>query len=475
MVRHPSLVLCLLSLVLAGCAKVDDGFVVEGGCPAISRDGRKLAFQRVEGTRMHLGVLDLASGRIEWVVRGETAATAKENACHPAWGPDGALVFSYANPTNTAYQRFGGKGPKDGYRLRLWKDGRTTDLVGGLARNYSPSFAPDGETVWFCRQTQTFRGIAKLSVAAPEKVEEVVHDLLPDAGVSQPVVSPDGRFLAYAELGKKLWGLKIVPTDNPLEQRSVTAESQAAYAPNWTPDGRYLVYTGFAKGDPGWGVCILNVEDLSWKRLCAGTDPCVSPDGRWIYYERDDKVWRRPLAPVDYPVAATKPIDPRAMKEKVILSMPGVATNRVSKGLSFPTDGLPTNVTYFVRFTFDWDARHQNASIMCTCVEGAGSCMAFLLNRCALLVLGDGAGMACAVPYGRKIGPGQHDVTVVHGADGVISCSVDGGPWSARRGTCKTGPVNGKGMVSVTGDATLKISDVEFGLGWPKQRAKVPE
>ena len=52
-------------------------FVVEGECPAISRDGTKLAFQRVEGTRMHLGVLDLASGDVTWVVRGETAAPAR--------------------------------------------------------------------------------------------------------------------------------------------------------------------------------------------------------------------------------------------------------------------------------------------------------------------------------------------------------------------------------------------------------------
>ena len=467
-----SFVAFLLSVALTGCSAIDDGCVIEGECPAISRDGTKLAFQRVEGTRMHLGVIDLGSGEVEWIVRGETAATAKENACQPAWGPDGSLVFAYANLTNTAYQRFSSKGPKDGYRLRLWKNGQATDLVGGFARNYSPSFTPDGRSVYFCRQTASFHGIATVDVADPKSPKELIAAPPYDSGLSQPVVSPDGRFLAYAELGRRTWGLKLVRLSDPEEQRSVTPGAQSAYSPNWTPDGLHLVYTGFEKGDPCWGVYIVNLSDRSWKRLCDGTDPCVSPDGRWIYYAKDGKVRRRPLAPVDYPVAAVKPSNPRAEKEKVVFTLPEVATKRVSKGFSFPTEGLASNVTYFARFKVDWDGRKSNHFLFSGGLEGAGSFWVFVIGE-SFSFHGCEVESTCVASSGRKIEAGTHTVTVVHGADGVIYGSADGGPWTARSGAFATGPVNGKGSFSTfpngTPDDKVRVYDVEFGLGWPKR------
>ena len=464
----------LMVSLAAGCTGGNAGpaELVEGGCPAVSRDGTKLAFQRVEGTRMHLGVLDLASGRVEWVVRGETAATAKENACQPAWGPDGSLVFAYANLTNTASQRFSAKGPGRGYRLRLRREGRVTDLVDDFSRNFSPSFAPDGQDVYFCRQTASFYGIARMNVADTKSLTELISAPPRDSGLSQPVVSPDGRFLAYAELGRRTWGLKLVRLSDPLEQRSVTPGAQSAYSPNWTPDGRHLVYTGFEKGDPCWGVYILNLADRSSRRLCDGTDPCVSPDGRWLYYENGGKVWRRPLAPADYPVAAVKPPNPREMEEKVVFRMPEPVTTRVPKSFTFPTDALPSNVTYFARFKVDWDGRTANKFLLSGGLEGAGSFWVFVIDGC-FSFHGCEVESTCVASDGRKIGAGTYAVTIVHGADGVIYGSVDGGPWVARSGAFATGPVNGKGSFSTfpggPSDGKVRISDIEFGLGWPKR------
>ena len=71
--------------------------ITDGEAPAISKDGKYLAFTRWEGLNNHLGVMNLENGEVEWIVRGTTAATKNEKACHPAWGPNGELIFAYAN------------------------------------------------------------------------------------------------------------------------------------------------------------------------------------------------------------------------------------------------------------------------------------------------------------------------------------------------------------------------------------------
>ena len=82
-----------LVLALSGCTSCTGHEAPrrlgEGMMGVFAPDGRRMAFEVDRKDRMDLGVLDLATGRTEWIRRGEG------NAAHPAWGADGSLYYTY--------------------------------------------------------------------------------------------------------------------------------------------------------------------------------------------------------------------------------------------------------------------------------------------------------------------------------------------------------------------------------------------
>ena len=463
---------------LVGCQGGNgDGSLVEGESPAISQDGKFLAFTRWEGMNNHLGVMNLENGKIEWIARGTTEATKNEKACHPAWGPNGELIFSYANITNTAYERFEkGINRRDGgYRLRVWKRGSgTADYMMGLSRNYSPSFSPDGKTIYFIRQSKDkgvyFHGVAKTSAAEPnDKWEEVRPYLIADCGLSQPVVSPDGKYLAYAEMSKSgsQWGIKIADINDTARQCSVSPGIMSAYAPNWSPDSKYLVFTGFAPEDEGWSIYLQDISSWEVKRLCKGEDGCFAPDGKKIYYSLDGKIFAKVLSVMDFPTGVALK-DPTLQMERV-LGHDTATTGTVKRiGKEYVAKHECDDQTvHFFRYKLDWDGRKANAFPFAAGFYEAGGFWSFLLSE-SLSTHASGA-VACD---GKKIGAGTHVITQIiwHGC---VFGSVDGSQPFPRRCNIPNGPCNGKAHAAFfpnggIADGKIKVYDLEYGIGWPK-------
>ncbi len=473
--------------VMTGCASAPcEEVIVDGENPAISRDGRRLAFQRIENGRCHLGVMDLSSRRITWIARGEMESTRNENACHPSWGPEGTLAYSYANITNTAYQRFKGKSPPSGYALRIWKDGVSREMLGGLSRNYSPSFTPDGRRIYFCRQGGLGDGgrydFGRREAIAWIESDSARPDPMPavrrpsqDAGLSQPVVSPDGRWLAYAELSWAygIWGIKVGRLEDPVVQASVSPGEQSAYAPNWFPDSRHLVYTGFFKGDPGWCVYVLDVVSGAFKRLCEGEDACVSPDGASVFYSRGGKIFRRTVGSEDMPVGKGALPDPGIQREEVLFRYGEATTNRVFRKVKAPHDCGPGTV-HFYRYKFCWDGG-KTAFLFSGGFGDAGSARSFMIDNASTMAGHCTIGGASFIAgLGTELNQGVHEITAII-ADGVLYNSADGCAAIPRRGKTPCGGCDGDWQMTIFPNGNknprLKVLSVEMGIGWP---ANVP-
>lgn len=124
-----------------------------------------------------------------------------------------------------------------------------------------------------------------------------VNDLLPPHGMNgwrpraldDPVLSPDGRFLAYeiqntAEGQQDIW---IYDVKNRTENRL----SFAGYSsdPAWSPDGRYVIYDGEREGHRSRALLRKPVDGSSTEEIIpiAGDNlqsPALSQDGRWLVY-----------------------------------------------------------------------------------------------------------------------------------------------------------------------------------------------
>ena len=273
--------------------------VVAGRNAAVSPDGTRIAFQRAEGGIFKLGVVPLAGGDVEWIENGPGMAA------FPAWTPSGGLVYTYGRDSETAYAAWKG-GSKSGYGLRLCANGEKKDLTTGRCRDFAPCVSSDGKTVWFA----TTRGVEseseQYSKAATVRLAtldlengtgpriEMVSPGGNNTGLASPALSPDGTKLLFAYLEYFSCGWRVFCTGvggtARSDWRNVTPKGMSAYSPRWHPDGRTICFTGFMKGDPGWGVWVEDLETGCARRLATGENPSFSPDGGTIVYDRGGKV-----------------------------------------------------------------------------------------------------------------------------------------------------------------------------------------
>lgn len=291
-----------------------DRVLTEGRMPVYSPDGHRLAYAREQGSRMRVGVYDLETGRTVWTP--ETSG----DAAHPAWHPtNGSLVYAHGDEKLTAAAAVAAK-VRTGYNLRAVVPGGAsapTVLTSGRFYDYTPAYSPDGQQVYFVStralpsQAELWKrgilsgsGICRLTVADGRiktlaKVERPVNR-------ANPTVSPDGRLLAWAELaGLGAWQVKVARLD-ALEKSAVVGSLRLnAYCPRWSADGRYLAFTGFLPGDPGWGVYACEVATGTVKRLFDGEQPCFDATGAKIAYVKRGIIHEHVLRAGELPQAET--------------------------------------------------------------------------------------------------------------------------------------------------------------------------
>jgi len=284
--------------------------LTDGANPALSPDGQKLAFQRDAGKETWLGVMDLASGAVQWVEKGPG------RAAFPAWTKDGALLYAQGNVFHSAYENWRGD-VREGYGIRIFEKGVARDLLPrGRWLDYSPAPAADGCTLWFISSRsdpkaahQIHSSVFKVDLAAPDKATEAYTPRIGHpCGVSQAAVSPDGRHVVWGEQQDvhAVWCLNVARADDFSRVAPLTPPDMAAYAPNWSPDGRLIAFTGYREGDEGWCIYLLDPALGAAKRLCRGENPSFAPDGKSVVFDLGGKVYRQALAPADLPTATDR-------------------------------------------------------------------------------------------------------------------------------------------------------------------------
>ena len=283
--RNPFVLLGVAILAVVGNGQPPvETRICRGESAAVSPDGGSLAFMRLEEHRFKVLTRNLRSGTENCVPSGPG------QAIMPRWRKDGAIVFTAANETKSA---FAARKDLTGWNLYLFRGGQIEKLTSGRIRETCASFAPDG-SLYFVADATDGKDIPSIArIGADGRRETAVS--LPEAPCmfGDPSVSPDGKWLLRAEAAQynQPWRIVVSPTTNTAERTFLTPKTMVAYAPTWSPDGKTIAFTGCREGDDGWYVYLTPAKGGSMKRLVKGKNPAYAPDGRTVFYDRDGDIF----------------------------------------------------------------------------------------------------------------------------------------------------------------------------------------
>ncbi|HEY0077516.1 MAG TPA: S9 family peptidase [Pyrinomonadaceae bacterium] len=134
--------------------------------------------------------------------------------------------------------------------------------------------------------------LAAVLVAAQQGVRAfTIDDLLKVRRVSDPRLSPDGRWIAYTvadtdrEANRRVTQIYLLPTAGG-EPRQLTSERQSSSSPRWSPDGTRLAFVSSREGGQQlWTIEVASGKLTRITNISTGADnPVWSPDGKWLAF-----------------------------------------------------------------------------------------------------------------------------------------------------------------------------------------------
>ena len=266
--------------------------------PKVSPDGSALVYLRSDGRsdpKLVSTGLDAGGESTVALIRGNTFA----------FTPGGDILVDQLEFSGR-YREF-----SDVYRVT--QDGAVGRLTTG-ARLTAPSAGP-GDWAVAVAEGEGANGLARVNTRTGA-VETLIH---PEAGVywAFPAVSPDGRWIAATRWTGGKHDVAILDGSGSLVSQ-VTHDRALDFAPAWSADGRWLVWSSDRTGIPN--VLAARVDSgrttppvmLTNVRTGAAW-PSVDPSGQWLYfsgYHVDG--WEIERIPFD---PATAPPAPRYMAD----------------------------------------------------------------------------------------------------------------------------------------------------------------
>ncbi len=257
--------------------------------PALSPDGRHLAYASCPRTSCYVDVVELRPG----YAPKEAARRLTRRPIFPqglTWTRDGASVV-YGDMLSGRLWRVSIQGDAPPARV---------ELAGLGTGSFFPAIAVSRDRLAFVRPGNS-DAIYRFEAGRPPQA--VAASSLPYWDWN-PHLSPDGSRLAFESNrgggGDEVW-LAASDGSNPVQLTHGPGLWQGS--PRWSPDGRRIAFDSYGE-DGQWDIWTIDADGGSLRRVTSDpaedNQPTWSQDGRFVYFSSDrsgtQTVWRVPVA-----------------------------------------------------------------------------------------------------------------------------------------------------------------------------------
>jgi len=253
--------------------------------PAISGDGRSLAFSREGSARANdLYVLRLSSAL---TAEGEPRRLTPDNPGigGAAWTADGREIVYSSRGSLWRVAASGGAKPEP---LAFAAENALHPVVSGPRRRLAYSWGFTDYNVW------------RLELAGPTQAASRAPLIASSRSDTRPQYSPDGTRIAFQSDRSGSQEIWTCHSDGSNCVQVTSRGAAGASSPGWSPDGKHIVFDSRASGQPD--LYVVSAEGGQARQLtthpASDTHGNWSRDGRWIYFASlragEYQVWKMP-------------------------------------------------------------------------------------------------------------------------------------------------------------------------------------
>ena len=219
--------------------------------PAWSPNGKRLAVEASEGLddfNIDIYLVKADGSGVKRITKEPTLDRM------PSWSPDGTKIAFMKDSRSVQEPDTG-----DIYTMRV--DGTDLRQLTDDGSDENPAWAPDGKTVAFDRLTKANGGI--YTVNADGSGLRKLTDPPEGFWDSEPSWSPDGTKIAFTRGSARRVDVFTMNADGT-HLRKLTGKTEGAYSPDFSPDGKRIVFVGWEGGNK---LYVMNADGTNVRRL----------------------------------------------------------------------------------------------------------------------------------------------------------------------------------------------------------------
>lgn len=237
-----------------------------------------------------------AAGRIE----GVRLTITGEDHNSPLFSPDGQKLYFYeASGQRRAGIYVADFGPESEARKAIQfateatiNEAFSSTLLTPTSGRSAADFSPDGSVLYLHQRMVTKNFYSYNDLYRYDLDTDNFTRLTKAERASDPSVSPDGKWIAYAQNRSGSSSLALVSVDAPTKPILLVEETDFSqvFTPTFSPDGKTIAFSLWQAG--GFrDIALVNVETKEVKTLmydrAIDTDPTFSADGKILYFSSD--------------------------------------------------------------------------------------------------------------------------------------------------------------------------------------------